>query len=136
MRRYLVVANQTVVSRELRAHIAGRLRGEDCRFHVIVPATPVPQNGIWTHGRACADARERLDEALKHLADLGADASGEVGDASPLAAIADCLRTGRYDEIILATLPAGRSAWLRQDLPSRVARRFRLPVAHVLAGPA
>jgi hypothetical protein len=93
MRRYLVVANQTVVSRELEAHIVGRLRGGDCSFHVIVPATPVVRNGTWTQGRACADARDRLDRALKLLADLGADASGEVGDASPMAAIAEGLRT-------------------------------------------
>ena len=69
------------------------------------------------------------------MADLGADASGEVRDASPLAAIADSLLTGRYDGIIPATLGAGRSAWLRQDLPSRVARRFGLAVEHVVARP-
>jgi hypothetical protein len=127
MRRYLLVANHTVVSRELRAHIAARVRGDECSFHVVVRATPAPRNGTWTHGRAFADTCDRLDQALKHLADLGANASGEVGDASPLAAMADCLRT---------TLPPGRSAWLRQDLPSRVARRFGLPVAPVVAIPA
>jgi hypothetical protein len=35
--------------------------------------------------------------------------------------------------IILFTLPPGLSRWLHQDLPRRVARRFGLPVRHVVA---
>jgi hypothetical protein len=42
------------------------------------------------------------------------------------------LRTHEFDEIILSTLPAGPSRWLRQDLPHRLARVTRIPVTHVI----
>ncbi len=133
MIRYLVVANQTLVSDELMENVAERLRHDDCCFHLVVPATPLPHNGTWTNGEARTLAGQRLEHALKRFADFGAEATGEVGDANPMAAIADSIRLAPVDAIILATLPPGRSAWLRQDLPSRVARKFGLPLDHVVA---
>ena len=43
MRRYLVVANQTLGGEELWAAIRERMAGGDCHFHLVVPATPVGQ---------------------------------------------------------------------------------------------
>jgi hypothetical protein len=133
MLRYLVVANQTLVTSELIELVLDRLRSEDAQFHIVVPATPLPRKGTWTAGKAQAVAAERLDHALKHFAELGADTTGEVGDGNPMAAIADCLLSRKIDRIILSTLPPGRSEWLRQDLPSRVKRVYGLPVDHVAA---
>lgn len=133
MRWHLVVANQTLVSDELLEIVRARTITEDACFHVVVPATPVTERRVWTHGKAQALAKDRLDHALKQFAELGADATGEVGDANPMAAIADALWTKPFDGIILSTLPPGRSEWLRHDLPSRVARAFGVHVTHVVA---
>jgi hypothetical protein len=43
MRRYLVVANQTLGGEELWAAIRERMSGGDCHFHLVVPATPAGQ---------------------------------------------------------------------------------------------
>ena len=43
MRRYLVVANQTLGGEELWAVIRERIGGGDCHFHLVVPATPAGQ---------------------------------------------------------------------------------------------
>jgi hypothetical protein len=43
MRRYLVVANQTLGGEELWAAIRERMAGGDCHFHLVVPATPAGQ---------------------------------------------------------------------------------------------
>ena len=43
MRRYLVVANQTLGGEELWAAIRERIAGGDCHFHLVVPATPAGQ---------------------------------------------------------------------------------------------
>jgi hypothetical protein len=133
MHRYLVVANQTLVSEELLEIVRARTITESATFHVVVPATPVTERRVWTHGKAHALARDRLDHALKQFAELGTEATGEVGDANPMAAIADALWTKAFDGIILSTLPPGRSEWLRQDLPSRVARAFGVHVTHVVS---
>ena len=133
MRRYLVVANQTLGGEHLLDVGRQRLAAGPCRFHIVVPATP-PQDQIsFTEGEAEAIARDRLDGALERFRAIGADVDGEVGDGSPMLAIADAMRDGEFDEIILSTLPPGVSRWLRQDLPHRVERSFGLPVTHVLA---
>ena len=43
MRRYLVVANQTLGGEELWAAIRERMASGDCHFHLLVPATPAGQ---------------------------------------------------------------------------------------------
>jgi len=79
----------------------------------------------------------REAEALARLRGEGFEVEGEVGDASPVRAIGDVLlaRPDDFDEIILSTLPPGPSRWLRQDVPHRVQRTYRLPMTHVVAAP-
>ena len=138
MRRYLIVANQTLGGRPLldavRALMADAGR-EDCAFHVVVPATPRRQELHYTEGHARALAGERLEKTLARLEEVGARVTGEVGDASPMAAIGDALRENAYDGLVLSTFPRGLSRWLRQDLPHRAERTFGLPVTHVVTQP-
>ena len=133
MRRYLVVANQTLGGSHLIDKVRETLAAGPCAFHVLVPATPPGHFATWTEGEALAVAQERLDTALTRFKELGAEAAGEVGDPDPLQAIADAMRERPFDEIILSTLPPGASRWLRQDLPHRVERSFSVPVTHVVA---
>jgi len=135
MTRYLVVANQTLGGVALAEVIRQKMVEGDCSFHVIVPATKPGDHLVWTEGEAHLIARERLDRALAWFKSHGAEATGDVGDANPMLAIGDALIAGRFDEIILSTLPAGVSRWLNQDLPSRARRRFGLVVTHVVGEP-
>lgn len=137
MRRYLVVSNQTLSSEAFVETIRSCLATGPSRFHVVVPATHVRDQLTWTEGHDQAIAKRRLDRALELLADLGAEADGEVGDAGPLGAMKQAVRAhGPFDEVILFTLPPGISRWLRQDLPHRAERRLEIPVTHVVAQPA
>jgi hypothetical protein len=43
VRRYLVVANQTLGGEELLSAIRERMAAGDCHFHLVVPATPASQ---------------------------------------------------------------------------------------------
>lgn len=133
MRRFLVVANQTLAGEQLFAKAAELSRNGDCSFYVVVPATPGHKQLVWSEGEAHAIAERRLASALQKLGDLGCTVDGEVGDASPMQAITDALEHVDADEILLSTLPPGASRWLRQELPRRVERRFGLPVVHVVA---
>jgi GABA permease len=133
MRRYLVVANQTLMSEELRVAVRDRLGSPPCRFHVVVPATPPREHLAWTEGAALLIARERLEEALAWMHTEGAISTGSIGDADPVLAAVEALPRDRFDEIVVCTFPRGVSRWMRQDLPHRLARRTELPVCHVVA---
>lgn len=135
MRRYLVVANQTLGGEHLAEAVRSRLTAGPCAFHIVVPATPPQDQATWTEGQAEAVARERLEKALGRFAELGAEATGEVGDPDPLQAIRDALEGDDFQELILSTLPAGASRWLKRDLPHRVEKLFPFPVTHIEARP-
>lgn len=133
VRRYLVVANQTLGGRHLLQKVQECVSGGSCRFHVVVPATPSGEHLTWTEGEALAIAQRRLDRTLVTFREQGVEADGHVGDANPLLAIEDALRREEFDEIILSTLPPGMSRWLKLDLPHRVERSFEVPVTHLVA---
>ncbi|MEX0984822.1 MAG: hypothetical protein WD096_07200 [Actinomycetota bacterium] len=131
MRRYLIVANQTLAGGALLGKIRTLHEAGPCTFHVLVPATP-PAGHPWTEGEAQRTAAHRLDDCLRRLSAMGIQASGEVGDAHPVDAIKDLMLSGQaFDEIVLSTLRPGLSRWLRWDLISRV-QGFGLPVHHVI----
>jgi hypothetical protein len=132
MRRYLVVANQTLRSPRLLRELRARLAEGPCSFHLLVPATVPHAHAFWTEGEAHAVAEERLDDALLQLAAEAIAASGSVGDANPIDAVTDLLRREQFDAVIVSTLPPGLSRWIHQDLPHRLERRVAMPVRHVI----
>ena len=149
MRRYLVVANQTLQAAELRDELRKRISAGPCSFFVIVPDTkaaqhdPVaaggvlPQPGMWwwatyyarpaTDQEATAQARHRLSVAV-----LGVPVEGDLGSCDPLEAVEKLCADRRFDEIIVTTLPQHVSRWLRADLPHQAERRFGLPVTTII----
>ena len=153
MRRYLVVANQTLGGKELREEIRRRVEAGDSSFYVVVPNTraayyhavpaagglvPMPSmatgyGGPDTDEEATEEARERLSRMLADLTQLGVQAEGRLGSANPLEAIEQALRDHEVDEVIVATLPKRVSRWLGSDVPHQVERRYGLPVTTVVS---
>ena len=132
MRRYLVVANQTLGGAQL-LQMLRHLAESPATFHVLVPATP-PTDHLWTEAEARSIARTRLETALERFRRIGAEeVTGEVGDARPMQAIDDVLSRESFDEIILSTLPPRLSRWLKLDLIHRVRSTYGLPVRHVIS---
>ena len=156
MRRYLVVANQTLQAAELREELGKKISAGPCSFFVIVPDTtaadydPVaaggalPHPGMWwwatsyarpaTDEEATAQARQRLSLMLAGLAGMGVPVEGDLGSSSPLQAMGKVLADHQFDEIIVATLPRRVSRWLGADLPHQAERRFGLPVTTIITG--
>jgi hypothetical protein len=154
MRRYLVVANQTLQAAELREVLRERISAGPCSFFVIVPDTQaaqydavaaggmLPQPGMWwwathyarpaTDEEATAQARQRLSSMLVGLAALAVPVEGDLGASDPLEAIEKVCAGRQFDEIIVATLPRHVSRWLGADLPHRAQRRFGLPVTTII----
>ncbi|HEV8546741.1 MAG TPA: hypothetical protein VGQ64_10645 [Candidatus Limnocylindrales bacterium] len=127
MSTVLIVGNQTLPSHALAEAITKRIESGVTSFYVVVPATPIQHGLTWDEEESEREAAGRLETFLFRLSTLGVEASGEVGDRDPVAAVRDALRGRDIDEIVLSTLPPGISRWLGQDVPSRI--RGAVPVS-------
>ena len=143
----LVVANQTLGGNALGAHLRRAIEADrSVRFVVVVPvAAPVldvggamgAMSGVAMIDPALQDhlsdvAKDRLRVVLDWLRAAGAEAEGSVvGD--PMAAMQAAVASHTFDEIVISTLPARVSGWLRQDLAHRAGRRFAVPVTTITA---
>lgn len=133
MRRLLVCANETLGGRALLEELSRRVGDDEAEVLVVCPALNHSRFKHWTgdDGEARRAASERLVASLATLAALGIDARGEIGDADPIQAMDDALRTWPASEIVVSTHPPGRSLWLEQRV-TEAAARFRLPVTHIV----
>src|SRR3954463_260230 len=130
--RLLVVANETVVGKPLIDAVKARAAKGPIAVHVICPQN-MPKAG-WVQyadeGRWAAE--NRLKATLARLQEAGIEATGELEDPDPFAAVMDALGREEYDEVIISTHPETRSGWLRRDLIQRVKQASRRPVEHVV----
>jgi hypothetical protein len=133
MKTILVIANETLGGAKLFEKIREKVGGgADGRVVVCVPRNR-PKHGNLIYDDAVFDAaRVRIDLARGYLRERGIEAVGEVGDPDPYTAAMDAIADHHPDEIIVSTLPATSSGWLRRDLPERIADASGLPVDHVI----
>jgi len=88
---------------------------------------------------------DRVHEAVYRLGQVGAGvvpsllgrAAGSpveslIGRDDPFESIRQALADGDFDDVIISTLPAEKSGWLRAQLPERIADAARIPVDHVV----
>jgi hypothetical protein len=150
MRRYLIVANQTLGGEQLTAKLTECMNAEPCRFYLVAPVTQTEGSDRWASGAldggvvpgayriARALAEGRLKQELARLREAGAEADGEVVDPNPVDAIRKLASREEVDEVIVSTLPRRLSRWMAMDLPHRVRRATKLPVTHISgqAGPS
>jgi GABA permease len=130
--RILVVANETVAGQALRGEIVRRAR-EGSDVLVVCPALNSPiRHWASDEDGARAEAERRLTASLGALSSSGVEARGEVGDADPLQAMDDALRTFGADEIVISTHPPGRSNWLEKGVIDRARERYPVPITHVV----
>jgi hypothetical protein len=132
MANVLVLANETIGGAGLLDAIRDRHAEGGARFHVVVPQSR-PRFGNVIYDEAVRDsAQVRVDLALAFMSDEGIEGTGEVGDADPFNAATDAVGAHGIDEIIISTLPAVTSGWLRRDLPERLENETGLPVNHIV----
>jgi hypothetical protein len=132
-RRILVIANETVGGETLREEIRRRAEAYEERVRVICP-TLLSRVRYFASDEDSArrQAQERLEHSLTRLREVGVTCEGVVGEADPLQAIEDALRTFGADEIIISTHPEGRSLWLERGIVQGARERFDVPITHVV----
>ena len=99
--------------------------------YVVLFIVVVPQPS--GHGGAPAEARERLRHTLRDFRADGLVCAGMIGDPDPYVAAMNALDSFRVDDVVVSTLPATRSGWLRAHLVERLADASGKPVEHVEA---
>jgi hypothetical protein len=132
-RRILVIANETVEGTALHEVVRFRARDAGAEVLVVAPALNSRlRHWLSDEDVARRNAEGRLVRCLERFANAGIDAHGVVGDADPLQAIADSLRSFDADELVIATHPESRSHWLSRNIVGRARARFELPVRHIV----
>ena len=125
----LVVANVTAGRGKLR----GRMKeiaeeaSDDMLFVVVVPLQ------AHNDGRAAAVARARLGNTLDRMRREGLRVAGMLGDPDPYTATMNALQFFHVSRIVISTLPATKSGWMRSDLIERVRKASNVEVEHIVA---
>jgi hypothetical protein len=132
--RVLVVAHKTAATPALLDAVRERAAEGPAQFTLLVPNA--------AHGlHVVVDAEDQDSNEAEQVLELaiplieeaaGAPCEGLIGDPSPMNAIQDAINIQGFDEVIISTLPATVSKWLKLDLPSKVAG-LGLPVTTVTA---
>ena len=120
--RILVVANRTAETPRLLDTIRARAVAGPCEFVLLIPD---------------AGSRSRTDWTPESALPMMRRAAGRVcaaidGDAEPFDVVAEAVKDGRFDEVIVSTLPR-RSRLLHRDLPQLIAR-LGVPVTVIAPG--
>ncbi len=133
--RVLVVAHKTAATQPLLDAVRERAARGHCVFTLLVPnATHGLHKVVDPEDQAESEAQTVLSRALPLLEQAaGAPVQGLIGDPDPIAAVHDAINLHGFDEVIVSTLSAKVSRWLRLDLPSKVAG-MGLPVTTVTPG--
>ena len=132
-RNILVVANETVVSRQLVELIEARAAAGQVQVTVVAPVNQPRQGYVVYYDTRKAAARRRLDKTLDLLRKEGIPANGVVVETDPVSALRDAVAQLEPDEVIVSTHPQQQSGWLRRNAVEQMRRvAGDIPFEHVV----
>lgn len=117
----LVVSNRTLGSSDLKDRLL-RLGAESPHRYTVVAPT--------TEGISEPEVARRLASLLSELYRANIDATGQPMSPDAFGAIRNAIAHYRVDDILISTLAAEESQWLRDDLLGRVRESTDKQVTH------
>jgi hypothetical protein len=130
--KVLVVAHKTAATQPLIDAVRERAARGPAHFTLLVPnAAHGLHKVVDPEDQDSTEADAVLKQALPLLSEAaGSQVEGITGSHNPHLAIEDAVNLRGFDEIIISTLPARISRWLKLDLPSKLSG-MGLPVTTV-----
>ena len=130
--RVLVVAHKTAATPPLLQAVRERAQRGPSAFTLLVPNSARGLHRVVDpEDQGAAAATAVIDRAVPLLSEAaGSPVEALIGDADPVAAVHDAINLQGFDEVIISTLSARMSRWLKLDLPSKVSG-MGLPVTTV-----
>jgi hypothetical protein len=123
----LVVATQTVNSKDLVSRLKARSKEKPHRFTFICP-----RSGEMSREEVCAGLAATLAEMYRDEV----DGTGQPMSPEPFEAVKNAIDHYRIDDILISTLKGEKSKWLEEGLLDRVKGYTDKPVEHVEASAA
>ena len=130
-RRLLIITGAAASNVEELPSLVRSLIESASEILVVTPVLPGRLQWLASDtDRVRLEADERLRTVMDHVEALApnADATGRVGDETPLSAFADAVRRFRPDHILIALRAADHGAWQERGLIDRVREGFHLPL--------
>jgi hypothetical protein len=121
----LVVATQTVHSKDLVDRLLQRARERPHRYTFICP-----RSGAISREEVCS----RLAATLAEMYRNEIDATGQPMSPEPYFAVQNAIEHYRIDDILISTLKGEQSKWLEEGLIERVQALTDKPLEHVESG--
>jgi hypothetical protein len=121
----LVVATQTVNSKDLVGRLAERTKDKPHRYTFICP-----RSGAISREEVCS----RLAATLAEMYRNEIDATGQPMSPDPFHAIQNAIEHYRIDDILISTLRGEQSKWLQEGLVEKVEGITDKPVEHIESG--
>ena len=115
--RVLVVANRTAATPDLLDAVRARALQGPCEFALLIPDAGSRNRTDWTAESALPMMRRAAGRLVASL----------DGGTKPFETVAEAVRTGRFDELIVSTLPHKGARLMHRDLPQRI-RGLGVPV--------
>ena len=127
--KLLVITSEPITADDLRASI-GSDAADDAEVLVIAPALHSSALRFWLSDadEAIARAQTVQRDSVDQLDSEGIAATGDTGEAEPLAAIADTLQGFPADRVALFIHPASEQSYRENARAAESLARFGLPV--------
>jgi hypothetical protein len=130
--RVLVIADGVCTVEALRDAIAQHAHGKPIEAFVVAPTLGSALDKLTGDQQVYDRATQHLDETVRALQGLGAQARGKISSRDPIQAVDDGMREFPAHQVVLAVRPAGDRGSSEQDAVDAARKRHDVPITVIV----